>query len=494
MTPLALLPINSLSEHLLLLSSVLIFLAILISKLGSKFGVPSLLLFLVIGMLAGKDGLGITFDNYQTAESIGNFAMTVILFTAGLETSLKDIKPVLTQGILLSTLGVFLTTVIAGVLIYLIAGGIFSATLMSCFLFAAVMSSTDSASVFSIIRGRRMHLREKLGPMLELESGSNDPMAFSLTIILVQVITMSKVNHPDTLVTVVSGVWVLIKQIAVGAIVGLAIGHGAKWVLNEVKLEGSALLSVLILSVGFFANSIAGILHGNGLLSLYIAAIIIGNKAKITRKNHVLSFFDGVTWLMQLVMFLMLGLLASPSQMMHVVGPALLIGLAMMLIARPASTFICLLPFRKLSVRAKSFASWVGLKGAAPIMFAIYPVVSGVDGSSDMFNMVFIITLFSLLLQGMTLAPMAKWLHLGYDEDPQAETFGMEIPDEMGMMRDHTVTKEDLALGETLRDLSLPHGIRVMMVKRSGKFLVPHGSMKLKVGDRLVIIVGESDD
>ena len=196
---------------------------------------------------------------------------------------------------------------------------------------------------------------------------------------------------------------------------------------------------------------------------------------------------------MQLLMFLMLGLLARPSEFGGIAVPALLIGLFMMFVSRPVSVFLCLLPFRKITPKAKTFVSWVGLKGAGPILFALCPVVAGLEGSTDFFNIVFFITLISLLLQGMTLSPMAKWLKLSYEEESKVETFGMDIPEEMGMLRDHTVTAEDLQLGETLRDMNLPHGIRVMMVRRDGKFLVPHGSMKLLEGDRLIIIMGETD-
>ena len=250
----------------------------------------------------------------------------------------------------------------------------------------------------------------------------------------------------------------------------------------------------MILSIGFFANGVAEILNGNGLLALYVAAIILGNKAELPHRKEVLSFFNGMTWLMQLVMFLILGLLARPSIMLDVLWPALAIGLFIMFAARPAGVLLTLLPFRKLSLRAKLFASWVGIKGAGPILFALCPVVAGLEGSSEMFNLVFIITLLSLLVQGMTLGPAARALKLSYDADPLPETFGMEIPSEMGMLRDHTVTREDLEKGSTLRDLKLPHGIRVMMVRRGGTYLVPHGSMILEEGDRLVIIIGDSDD
>lgn len=495
MLPLSIFSVNLLSDNLLLLASVLVFFAILITKIGARFGAPSLLLFLLLGMIAGADGVGLKFEDYHIAESIGHFAMTIILFTGGLETSMVETKPVMKQGALLSTLGVFMTSILTALFIYFVAGkwiGPLGASFLGCFLLSAVMSSTDSASVFSVLRGKRMHLRENLSPMLELESGSNDPMAYVLTIILVQVLTSSK--HTDSMAMLGTGAWVLLVQIVVGFLIGLGVGFGAKWILERVKLPSNALYSVMILSIGFFANGIASLLFGNGLLALYIAAIVIGNRADIPMKRDVLKFFDGMTWLMQLLMFLMLGLLARPSQFSSIAWPALMIGLFMMFVARPLSVFLCLAPFKGLSFKAKAFASWVGLKGAGPILFALCPVVAGLDGATEIFNIVFFISLLSLILQGMTLSSSSRWLGLSYEADPEVETFGMEIPEEMGMLRDHTVTEDDLQNGETLRDLHLPHGIRVMMVKRDGKFLVPHGSMQLQEGDHLVIIMGDTDD
>ena len=495
MLPLSIFSVNLLSDNLLLLASILVFFAIQITKIGARFGAPSLLLFLLLGMIVGADGVGLKFEDYHIAESIGHFAMTIILFTGGLETSMSETKPVMKQGALLSTLGVFMTSILTALFIYFVARkwiGPLGASFLGCFLLSAVMSSTDSASVFSVLRGKRMHLRENLSPMLELESGSNDPMAYVLTIILVQVLSSTK--HTGSMAMLGTGAWVLLVQIVVGFLVGLGVGFGAKWVLERVKLPSNALYSVMVLSIGFFANGIASLLFGNGLLALYIAAIVIGNKAEIPMKRDVLKFFDGMTWLMQLLMFLMLGLLARPSQFSSIAWPALMIGLFMMFVARPLSVFLCLAPFRGLSFKAKAFASWVGLKGAGPILFALCPVVAGLDGSTEIFNIVFFISLLSLILQGMTLSPSSRWLGLSYEADPEVETFGMEIPEEMGMLRDHTVTEDDLQNGATLRDLHLPHGIRVMMVKRDGKFLVPHGSMPLQEGDHLVIIMGDTDD
>ena len=497
--PLSIFSINILSSNLLLLVSVLVFVSILVHKVGARFGVPTLLLFLLVGMLAGRDGLGIRLDNHELAESIGHFAMTIILLAGGLETSIKETRPVMKQGILLSTAGVLLTILLTGVFTYWVASprlGAMGASLLGCLLVATVMSSTDSATVFNILRDRRERLRENLGPMLELESGSNDPMAYILTIILVEVLVAAQKLPAGSSAwpLVGKGALILILQLAIGFAIGVGIGFGAKWLLGKIRLEGSPLYSIMILSIGFFANGIANILHGNGLLALYVSAIIIGNYANLPFKKDILKFLDGLTWLVKLLMFLVLGLMARPSQFPDAIVPALLIGLFMIFIARPASVFLTLLPFREMSVRAKFFTSWVGIKGAGPILFALYPVVCGLEDSDTMFNIVFFITLISLLIQGMTLSPMARALKLVDKEDPKVETFGMDIPEEMGMLRDHIVTQDDLTGGDTLRDLHLPHGIRVVMVRRADKFIVPHGSLRLLEGDRLVILIGDTED
>lgn len=499
MVPLSIFSINLLSGNVLLLVSVLVFVSILVSKVGARFGVPTLLLFLLVGMLAGQDGLGLQLENHELAESIGHFAMTIILLTGGLQTSLEETRPVLKQGILLSTVGVMLTILLTGFFAYLVASpllGAMGASVLGCMLLATVMSSTDSATVFSVLRDRRERLREDLGPMLELESGSNDPMAYVLTIILTEVLLSARALPPggSAWPLIGKGFLILILQLAVGFAIGVGIGYGAKWLLSKIRLQGGPLYAIMILSIGFFANGIATLLHGNGLLALYVAAIIIGNYAVLPYKKDILKFFEGITWLVKLLMFLVLGLMAKPSQFPSVALPAIIIGLFILFVARPASVFLTLLPFRQMSFRAKFFTSWVGIKGAGPILFALYPVVVGLEDSGTMFNLVFFVTLLSLLIQGMTLTPMAKGLGLADPEDPEVETFGMDIPDEMGMLRDHIVTADDLVDGNTLRDLHLPHGIRVMMVRREDKFIVPHGSLTLQEGDKLVILIGDTED
>lgn len=482
-------------ENLLLLGSVLLIVSVLATKLGARFGMPFLLLALGIGMLAGQDGLGMQFTNIHLAHGIGHFAMTIILFTAGLETSFQHTKPVFWQGVSLSTAGVLLTVLLTGSFIYFVSNAILGATpLLASLLVAAIISSTDSASVFSLLKNRKLKLRENLNNMLELESGSNDPIAATLTTLLVALAAHAEMISTGTDAAAAPSVALMLaEQLGFGIAAGFLVGVLAVPFLKRIRLQGGALYAILILSFGLLSSGLAEFLHGNDLIALYITAIIIGQMKAMPFKREVLGFFNGMTWLVQLVMFLILGLLARPSHMIYALVPALLIGLFLMLVARPLSVMLTLLPFRRPSFKARLFTSWVGLKGAGPILFATYPIIAGIPGSAEIFDLVFVITLLSLLLQGWTLIPLARWLHLSEVDEKETETFGIEIPEEMGDIRDHIVTADDLAGGKTLRDLHLPHGIRVFMVKREGRFLVPHGSMELLPGDHLVIILGESE-
>lgn len=486
--------------NILLLISLLVLVAILISRLGARFGVPGMLLFLIVGMLAGPDGLGIEITNHELGEFLGHLGITIILLSGGLSTSYVEARPVLKKGLSLSTLGLFITALATGFFIFYVLGdrvGQAGSTLLGCFLMAAVMSSTDSPTVFSVLRSRRIHLRQHLDPVLELESGTNDPMGYTLTLLLVAIINST---HGLTLK---GGSWLLgsgalllmlIWQIGMGIGIGIGVGFGARWLVRRIRMQSGPLYSILILAAALLANGLASLVEANGLIALYVAAIVIGNTPGLPFKKDILKFFEGLTWLAQLLMFLLLGLMASPSHMPAVLGPALLVGVFLIFVGRPLGVFLSLLPFRDLTPKAKFFISWAGMKGAGPILFAMYTALAGVEGGADIFNIVFCITLLSLLVQGTTLVPVARKLDLCIDDDPEVESFGMEIPEEMGMLRDHTVSPEDLLRGDTLRDLHLPHGIRVVMVRRDERFIVPHGRLQLKVGDRLVIMMGDTED
>lgn len=486
------------TENILLLGAALVFISILISKAGYRFGIPVLLLFLMAGMLFGSDGLGLQFNNVHLTQFIGNTALCVILFTGGMETKFKEIKPVLGQGLALSTVGVILMTALTGFFIYFLskwdAVG-FSLPFVTCLLLAATMSSTDSAAVFNLLRGKGINLKNKLKPTLELESGSNDPMAYILTIVLIQIASDLSGTMTD------AGVWqvvwnaakTLLMQFGAGTAIGLAMGYATVWFINRVNLNNSPLYAIMLLSIVFFTYAITNMSGGNGFLAVYLSGIIIGNH-KIINRKQISSFLDGLTWMMQIGMFLTLGLLVNPHELIEVAPMALLIGMFMMLIGRPLSVFMTLVPFRKIGFRSKVFISWVGLRGAVPIIFATYPVIAGVEGSEQIFNIVFFITLLSLVIQGSSISGAASLLHLNEPASEEADMFGIEVPEEAGRLAEITLTDDSLMHGDTLKDLQLPQGMLVMMIKRNGKFLVPNGKLKLNAGDRLLIISEHFDD
>lgn len=473
------------AENILLVGSGLILISILISKTGYRFGIPTLLLFLVVGMLFGSDGLGLQFNSVQDAQFIGMMALSIILFTGGMDTKFSDIRPVMTQGVILSTLGVVLTTALTGGFIFLLSwwgGWGIEMPLLTCLLLAATMASTDSASVFSLLRSQNINLKQNLRPMLELESGSNDPMAYMLTIVIIQIIGS---RDSMDLVMVAKD---LVVQFVVGGALGFAMGKCAVWLTNRINLLNSSLYPILLLSLVFITFTITDTIDGNGYLAVYICGLVVGNTKLVFRKE-VNTFMNGLTWLFQIIMFITLGLLVNPHELLDVALIAVLVGLFMIVFARPISVFACLLPFKEMTNRARLFVSWVGLRGAVPIIFATYPVIAQVDGSKQIFNIVFFITLLSLVIQGMSITQMARWLKLDLPAEKEGNDFGVELPDEIdSQLSDMTLVAEDLAGGNRLVDLHLPKGQLVMIVKRGSEFLIPNGQMELKVGDKLLLI------
>ena len=473
------------AENILLVGSGLILISILISKTGYRFGIPTLLLFLVVGMLFGSDGLGLQFNSVQDAQFIGMMALSIILFTGGMDTKFSDIRPVMTQGVILSTLGVVLTTALTGGFIFLLSwwgGWGIEMPLLTCLLLAATMASTDSASVFSLLRSQNINLKQNLRPMLELESGSNDPMAYMLTIVIIQIIGS---RDSMDLVMVAKD---LVVQFVVGGALGFAMGKCAVWLTNRINLLNSSLYPILLLSLVFITFTITDTIDGKGYLAVYICGLVVGNTKLVFRKE-VNTFMNGLTWLFQIIMFITLGLLVNPHELLDVALIAVLVGLFMIVFARPISVFACLLPFKEMTNRARLFVSWVGLRGAVPIIFATYPVIAQVDGSKQIFNIVFFITLLSLVIQGMSITQMARWLKLDLPAEKEGNDFGVELPDEIdSQLSDMTLVAEDLAGGNRLVDLHLPKGQLVMIVKRGSEFLIPNGQMELKVGDKLLLI------
>lgn len=473
------------AENILLIGSILIFCSILISKTGYRFGIPTLLLFLLVGMFFGSDGLGIQFHSASDAQFVGMMALSIILFTGGMDTKLHEVRPIMVQGILLSTVGVLLTTLLTGAFIFYISEWNqtnIQLTFMVSLLLAATMSSTDSASVFNLLRSQQMNLKENLRPMLELESGSNDPMAYMLTIVLIEVISSGSglnVWH------IAQG---LFTQFVFGGIIGYAFGRFAIWLINKINLSNSSLYPILLLSLIFITFTLTDFVKGNGYLAVYILGVVVGN-AKLAFRKDINTFMDGLTWLFQIIMFLTLGLLVNPHELLDVAAVALLIGLFMIVAARPISIFACLLPFRNISNKARLFVSWVGLRGAVPIIFATYPVIAQIPGSNQLFNIVFFITLLSLVIQGMSIAKVAKWLKLDLPQKKEGNEFGIELPDEIDSeLHEITLTPEMLKAGNRLADMHLPQGTLVILIKRGYEFLIPNGQAELHTGDKLLII------
>ena len=407
--------------NILLIGAVLLMAGILIQKPGYRFGIPALLLFLVVGMIFGCDGLGVQFDDVRGAQFVGMVSLSIILFAGGLGTRIKDIKPILAPGIVLSTVGVLLTTAITGIFVWWISGLSWTSihfALLPSMLLAATMSSTDSASVFGILGAQKMNLKHNLRPTLELESGSNDPMAYLITTMLVDVLVTG-----DS-VTVVSLLRIFLVQFVLGALLGFAFGRLGVWMLNRLNLDNRALYPIMAVAICFLTFSLTDTLGGNGYLAIYVTGIVIGNE-KVSFRRETITFIDGLSWLCQIVMFLMLGLLVNPLEMWQVAGMALLIGLFMIVVARPISVFFSLIPFSNIPFKGKVFISWVGLRGAVPILFATYPVVAGLEDHHTIFNIVFFITILSLLVQGTTITSMAQYLKLS---EPLLDNIGDLVP------------------------------------------------------------------
>jgi len=489
-------------EFVLLILSLLFFISIFADKIGYKYGVPALLLFLIVGMLFGSHGIagllgmrGVEIE-IGSAQALSTLAMCIILFTGGMETKLSDIKSVLVPGVTLATLGVMITCAVTGIIIYYIFGWLSAITTMSIWLallMAATMSSTDSASVFSVLRTNGIGLKHNLRPLLELESGANDPMAYVLTTTLIGVVintqTFAALTNDVEALPIVQ---TIVIQLVMGSVLGFAFGEGLVQLMRRVKLGNEALYPIMVLTACIFIFSITYYLQGNTYLAVYVGGLIIGN-SKFTRKRQTKSFFSGLTWLSQLVMFLMLGLMVEPRELMdyHVWLPCLIISIVMLFISRPIAVWICMLPFRNYHTRDKALLSWVGLKGAVPIIFAIMCKANGVPYADLIFNVVFLCTLVSLLVQGTTLTLFAKKLALDTppDEARTLEHFDMDLPEEIqSSAREVEVTADMIEFGNTPRELQIPPRTLIIMVRRGEDFFVPTGSSELATGDKLLVI------
>lgn len=478
-------------ELILLLASVLFFISMVVGKAGHKFGIPVLLLFLGVGMLFGQDGFGLEFHNIQTAQIIGTVALSIILFSGGLDTKFLDIRPIIIPGIILATGGVVLTALFTGIFAWWLSGLLVPSLTVgftTALLLAATISSTDSASVFGILRSRGTILKNNLRPLLELESGSNDPMAFMLTITLITIINSGGVSFWQVAL-------LIIVQLVVGALAGYYLGKLSVGLINRIRLDNGALYPILLFTLGMFIFSLTYFLKGNGYLAIYIAGLVIGN-SKFVHKRTSMRFMDGLAWMSQILLFLTLGLLVNPHELLgaDVLIPGLIISFFIIIVARPLSVFLCLIPFKKISTRDKAFVSWVGLRGAVPIIFAILTLAAGVPHARWMFNIVFIITLVSLILQGTFLNLVAQWLKLSTKPIlyRSLEDFDVEFSEEIkSAMTEILITEDAIKYGKNLMEMALPDKTLAVMVKRGERYFIPTGQTELCVGDKLLVI---SDD
>ncbi len=470
-------------DNILLFGSILLFIGLLGSR-TTKFGVPFLLLFLLIGMLAGSDGIGgIYFSDPKISKFIGEVALSFILFSGGLETRWTDIKPVIWQGVLLSSLGVILTALVVGLFVSFVT----KLSLIEGLLLGSIVSSTDAAAVFSILRSRSIALKGNLRSLLELESGSNDPMAYFLTIVFTYLLSNKNAAYTDLIP-------MFFQQMILGSVIGYIMGFSICKVINWIRLEFEGLYSVLLITMMLFTFSFSDFLGGNGFLSVYISAIILGNRNFIHKKS-LIKHFDGQAWLMQGIMFITLGLLVFPKQLIPFAGIGLLISLVLIVIARPVSVYISLL-FSRQSNRKKLFISWVGLRGAVPIVLATYPMTAGIDKANFIFNLVFFISITSILIQGTTLPLFAKWLKLILPSDiKKSSALDKELYPKSKLIRSQvSIDPSSGCIGKSLVDLKLNENIIIITIERNGKFIYPDGSTKFQEGDQLLVMADKEEE
>jgi cell volume regulation protein A len=461
-------------------AALCLLIAIVVSKFAVKAGVPVLLLFLGIGMLIGSDGLGgVYFDNPALAQSIGVVALAFIIFSGGLDTSWRDMKRVLRPGLALSTLGVTITAVSVGIFAALALG--FS--LAEGVLLGAIISSTDAAAVFAVLRGKNVHLKGRLKPLLELESGSNDPMAVFLTLGMIQIVTMPEQS-------VLSLIPFFIQQMGIGALAGYAIGTAAVAIINRLRLEYDGLYPVLTVALVMFTYGATAVIGGNGFLAVYIVGLVMG-RANFIHKRSLVQFHDGVAWLMQITMFVTLGLQVFPSQLPEVAVAGIATAAFLIFIARPLSVILSL-SLSRFRWREKHFISWVGLRGAAPIVLATFPLLARVEAADYIFHLVFFIVLTSVLLQGTLMIPIARLLRV-YNENARGPRSPLAyVLNETNMTNDLievTIQENSQADGRQILDLNLPADVLVVLIGRGSDMIVPRGATILEAGDRVLMMV-----
>jgi potassium/hydrogen antiporter len=464
--------------NILLIGSILLLISVVAGKTLRRLGVPTLIFFLIVGILAGSEGIGgIHFDNAALAQFIGIVALNFILFSGGLDTNWDSIKPVLWRGISLSTIGVVLTALAVGVFVHYV----FGFTLVEGMLLGSVISATDAAAVFSILRSKGIGLKGYLQPVLELESGSNDPMAYFLTITFTSIIASGDASFAQLVPS-------FLKEFVIGGALGYLMGKASVWLVNHISLETEGLYPVLTLGLAIFTYSFTHFVGGNGFLAIYLCAVVMGNSSMVKRRS-LIKFYDGQAWLMQIILFLTLGLLVFPSHIVPLLGMGLLISAFLMFVARPIGVFAALV-FFKSNIRSKLFLSWVGLRGGVPIVFATYPLLAGIEKAELIFNLVFFISVSSVLLQGTTLSYVAKLLHVAVPEKAKRRIgVDFESGDSIrSEMKEFPLLPGAAAVGKRIVDLNIPPKVNILAVKRGDVFIAPNGSTRLMANDVLHVL------
>ena len=458
---------------LMIICSLVLLICITSTKILYKFGVPILLIFIVLGMFFGSDGIvGIYFDNYELASDICSIALIFIMFYGGFGTNWKMAKPIAVQSILMSSLGVVITAGLTG----LFSSIVFKTSLLEGLLIGAVIASTDAAAVFAILRSQKLNLKGSIASILEIESGSNDPFAYMLTIIILGL--MSNQGYGSI-------VPMLLNQIIVGILASIVLAKLSVYLLRNVMFEIEGFYPIFITAMAILSYSLSEYFGGNGYLSVYITGIIIGN-SKIPHKKSIFQFFDGVSWLMQILLFFLLGLLAFPSQMPSVMFKGISISIFMILIARPIATF-SILSWFKVPIKEQLFISWVGIRGAASIVFAIFAVTYDVHINYDIFHIIFFIALFSVSVQGTLIPKVARKLDLIDDDQSVLKTFNDYKENKSTKLIEFTISENSPIANKSIMDSNIPEDILVVMIKRKGDVLVPNGSTVILPGDTLVL-------
>lgn len=459
--------------NIMIICGLVLLISITSTKILYKFGVPILLIFIILGMIFGSDGIvGIYFNDYQLTNKISTVALIFIMFFGGFGTNWSMAKPVAIPSILLSTLGVIFTAGLTGLFCFLV----FKTTLLEGLLIGSIVGSTDAASVFAILRSQRLNLKGSIASMLELESGSNDPCAYMLTTIIL--VIMSNGSNGNIVLMV-------LNQILAGVIVAVVLAKLSVYLLRHLKFEIEGFYPIFMTAIAVLSYSLSEYFGGNGYLCVYIAGIIIGN-AKIPHKKSIFQFLDGVSWLMQIILFFLLGLLAFPSKIPLVIGKGVLISIFMIFVARPVAIFSILYWF-KIPIKQQIFIAWVGIRGAASIVFAIFAETYGVSTNNDIFHIIFFIALFSVAVQGTITPKLAKKLDLIDNEESVLKTFNDYKEEKSTSLIEFTIDAHNIIANKTIMDANIPEDILVVMIKRDGDVFVPNGSTEVLPGDILVL-------